>query len=164
MVHRVYMCSNLKSTLVVQEFVQVEGCNNNNHILWTSPSFVLKKQVNFQEGEQYLLQYTTCPPTNLKPRMVCSQEVEDDEDMTSSDLNHLATTFQDDDKVSSFICTINNSKNRLLPNDINMTRNYGEDHKIYKDSHIGEKGQQRTSKPSWRPNTSQVRVLLGIQE
>ena len=51
MVHRVYMCSNLKSTLVVQEFVQVEGCNNNNHILSTSPSFVLKKQVNFQEGE-----------------------------------------------------------------------------------------------------------------
>ena len=34
----------------------------------------------------------------------------------------------------------------------------------YKDSHIGEKGQQTTSKPSWRPNTSQVRVLLGIQE
>jgi len=90
--------------------------------------------------------------------------VEDDEDMTSSDLNHLATTFQDDDKVSSFIGTIGNSKNRLLPNDINITRNYGEDHKIYKDSHIGEKGQQRTSKPSWRPNTSQVRVQLGIQE
>ena len=45
-----------------------------------------------------------------------------------------------DDKVSSFICTIGNSKNRLLPNDINMTRNYGEDHKVYKDSHIGEKG------------------------
>ena len=36
--------------------------------------------------------------------------------------------------------------------------------KVYKDSHIGEKGQQRTSKPSWRPNTSQVRVQLGIQE
>ena len=46
------------------------------------------------------------------------------------DMNHLATTFQDDDKVSSFICTIGNSKNRLLPNDINMTRNYGEDHKV----------------------------------
>ena len=79
-------------------------------------------------------------------------------------MNHLAMTFQDDDKVSSFICTIGNSKYRLLPNDINMTRNYGEDHKVYKDSHIGEKGQQRTSKPSWRPNTSQVRVQLGIQE
>jgi hypothetical protein len=87
-----------------------------------------------------------------------------DEDMTSSDMNHLATTFQDDDKVSSFICTIGNSKNRLLPNDINMTRNYGVDHKVYKDSHVGEKGQQRTFKPSWRPNTSQVRVQLRIQE
>ena len=49
MVHRVYMCSNLKSPLVVQEFDQVEGCNNNNHIFSTSPSFVLKKQVNFKE-------------------------------------------------------------------------------------------------------------------
>ena len=36
--------------------------------------------------------------------------------------------------------------------------------KVYKDSHIGEKGQQRTSKLSWRPNTSQVRAQLGIQE
>jgi len=44
---------------------------------------------------------------------VCFQEGENDEDK-----NHLATTFQDDDnKASSFICTIGNSKNRLLPND-----------------------------------------------
>jgi len=43
MVHRVYMCSNLKSPLVVQEFDQVEGCNNNNHILSTFSSFVFKK-------------------------------------------------------------------------------------------------------------------------
>ena len=50
MVHRVYMCSNLKSPLVVQEFDQIEGCNNNNHILSTSPSFILKKHVSFQEG------------------------------------------------------------------------------------------------------------------
>ena len=85
MVHRVYMCSNLKSPLVVQEFDQVEGCNNINHILSTSPSFVLKKQVNFQEGKRYWLLPTTCPPTKLKPRTVCCQEGEDDEDMTPSD-------------------------------------------------------------------------------
>ena len=28
---------------------------------------------------------TTCPPTKLKPRTVCCQEGEDDEDMTPSD-------------------------------------------------------------------------------
>ena len=85
MVHRVYMCSNLKSSLIVQEFDQVEGCNSINHILSTSPSFILKKQVNLQEGERYWLLPTTCPPTKLKPRTVCCQKGEDDEDMTPSD-------------------------------------------------------------------------------
>ena len=98
MVHRVYMCSNLKSPLVVQEFDQVEGCNNNNHILSTSPSFVLKKQVNFQKGERYWLLPTTCPPTKLKPRTVCCQEGEDDEDMTPIDLTMIVKY-----KVSSFL-------------------------------------------------------------
>ena len=85
MVHRVYMCSNLKSPLVVQKFDQVEGCHNNNHILSTSPSFVLKKKVNLQEGERYWLLPTICPPTKLKSRTVCCQEGENDEDMTPSD-------------------------------------------------------------------------------
>ena len=96
MVHRVYMCSNLKCPLVVQEFDQVEGCNNNNLILSTSSSFVLKKQVNFQEGERYWLLPTICPPTKIKPRTVCSQEGEDNEDMTSSDMTIVY-------KVSSFL-------------------------------------------------------------
>ena len=103
MVHRVYMCSNLKSTLVVQEFVQVEGCNNNNHILSTSPSFVLKKQVNFQEGERYWLLPTTCPPNKLKPRTVCYQEGEDDEDMKPMDMTMIVKH-----KVSSFLYLYNN--------------------------------------------------------
>ena len=97
MVHRVYMCSNLKYPLVVQEFDQVEGCNNNNHILSTSPSFVLKKQVNFQEGERYWLLPTTCPPTKLKPRTVCCQEGEDDEDMSTMDMTMIVKY-----KMSSF--------------------------------------------------------------
>ena len=98
MVHRVYMCSNLKSPLVVQKFDQVEGCNNNNHILSTSPSFVLKKQFNLQEGEQYWLLPTTCPPTKLKPRTVCCQEGEDGEDMTPMDMTMIVQY-----KVSSFL-------------------------------------------------------------
>jgi hypothetical protein len=50
-----------------------------------SPSFVIKQHVKFQEGEQYWLHTTICPPTKLKPRTVCCQEGEDDEDMTPTD-------------------------------------------------------------------------------
>ena len=87
MVHRVYMCSTLKSPLVVQEFDQVDGCNNINHILSTSPNFVLKKHDKFQEEEKYWILPTTCPSTKLKPRTVYCQEGEDDEDMTPLDMD-----------------------------------------------------------------------------
>jgi hypothetical protein len=50
----------------------------------SSSSFVLKKHVKFQEGEQCWILPTTCPPTKLKPRMVCCQEGENDEDMIPS--------------------------------------------------------------------------------
>ena len=53
--------------------------------MWRFPSFALKKQVKFQEGEHCWLLPTKCPPTKLKPRTVCCQEGEDDEDMTPSD-------------------------------------------------------------------------------
>jgi hypothetical protein len=62
----------------------------------------------------------------VKPRMVCFEEGRNDEDM-----NCLDTTIQADDKVSSFICTFGNSKNRLLPNVINLIRNHGEDYKVH---------------------------------
>ena len=88
----------LKSHLVVQKFDQVEGCNNNNHILSTSPSFVLKKQFNLQEGEQYWLLPTTCPPTKLKPTTVSCREGEDDEDMKPMDMTMIVKH-----KVSSFL-------------------------------------------------------------
>ena len=62
----------------------------------SSSSFVLEKQVKFQEGEQYWILPTTCPPTKLKPRTICCQEGENDEDMISS-------VMTIDYKVSSFI-------------------------------------------------------------
>ena len=61
-----------------------------------SPSFVIYKQVKFQEGEQCWLLPTTCPSTKFKPMTVCCQEGEDDEDMTPSDIAI-------DSKVSSFL-------------------------------------------------------------
>jgi hypothetical protein len=59
-------------------------------------SFFLKKNVKFQEGEQYCILPTTCPPRKPKPRTVCCQEGENNDDMTPSD-----TTI--DYKVSSFL-------------------------------------------------------------
>ena len=60
------------------------------------PSFVIKKHVKFQEGEQCLLLPTMFPSANPKPRTVCCQEEEDDDDMTPSDTTIIY-------KVSSFL-------------------------------------------------------------
>ena len=85
MVHQVYICSNLNSSFGVHQYDQMEGCNIDNSIMWRFPSFALQKQVKFHEGEYCWLLPTTCPPTKLKPRTVCCQEGEDDEDMTPLD-------------------------------------------------------------------------------
>jgi hypothetical protein len=96
MVHRVYICSNMKSPFSMHQYDQSKGCIRYNHVMLRSPSFVIKKHVKFQKGKQYWLQPTVCPPTKLKPRTVCCQEGEDDEDMTPTD-----TTI--DYKVRSFL-------------------------------------------------------------
>ena len=95
MVHRVYI-SNLKSPFVIQQYDQFEDCNIYNNVMWRNPSFVIKKQVKFQEGEQCLLLPTISPPTILKPRTVCCQEGEDDEDMTPLDMtiDYLVSSFR----------------------------------------------------------------------
>ena len=109
MVHRVYICSNLKSHFVVQQYDRLEGCNRYNHVMSRSPSFVIRKQVKFQEGEQCWLLHATCPPTKLKPRMVCCQEGEDDEDMTPMD-----TPMKVKDKMSSFLCLYNDKTQNFI--------------------------------------------------
>jgi hypothetical protein len=47
MVHRVYICSNLKSLFVVQQYDNFEAYNRYNHVMSRSPSFVIKQQVKF---------------------------------------------------------------------------------------------------------------------
>ena len=83
MVHRVYICSNLNSPFGVHQYDQIEGCNSYNLVMSSSPDFVIKKHVKLEEDQHCWLLPTTCPPTKLKPRTVCCQEGEDDEDMTS---------------------------------------------------------------------------------
>ena len=121
MVHRVYICSNLNSTLFVQHCDQVEGCNTTSPVMSSSSSFILKKQVHFKEGEQYWLLPTPYHPTKIKPRMVCCQEGEDDEGMTPSDMTI-------DYKVSSFQLNLSSKfENKLLPNNLIIVRNHGDD-------------------------------------
>jgi hypothetical protein len=103
MVQRVYICSNLKSSLVGQQCDQLEGCNNTNHVTSSSSSFVtsssssfvLKKHNKSQEVEHYWLLLTTYPRIKTKPRTVCCQEGEDDKNITPD------TTI--DYKMSSFL-------------------------------------------------------------
>jgi hypothetical protein len=47
MVHRVYICSNLKSPFSVHQYDQSKGCIRYNHVMLRSPSFVIKQQVKF---------------------------------------------------------------------------------------------------------------------
>jgi hypothetical protein len=76
MVHRVYICSNLKSPFVMQQYDNFEGYNRYNHVMSRFPSFVIKQQVKFREWEQYWLLPTICPLTKIKPRTICCQEGE----------------------------------------------------------------------------------------
>ena len=51
MVHRIYICSNLKPPYIMQKYDQPKDYNCYNLIMSSFPSFVIKKQVEFQEGE-----------------------------------------------------------------------------------------------------------------
>jgi hypothetical protein len=42
-VHRVYICSNLKSPYIVQKYDQPKDCNCYNFVMSSSPNFVIKK-------------------------------------------------------------------------------------------------------------------------
>jgi hypothetical protein len=95
-VYRVYICSNLKSPYMVQKYDQPKDCNCYNLVMSSSPSFIIKKHVKFQEGEQCWLLPTMFSLSNPKPRTVCYQEGEDDKDMAPLDTNN-------DYKVCSFL-------------------------------------------------------------
>ena len=91
MVRRIYICSNLKSPFIMQKYDQLVLCNSYNHAISSSPSFIVKKQDKSQEGEHGSVLPTTCPPTMVKPRTVCCQEGENDEDIIGSDMTMLTT-------------------------------------------------------------------------
>jgi hypothetical protein len=67
--------------------------------------------------------------------------------------------------VSLFLYAfIDDSENRLLPNNVMMIRNYGGDKEGLKERRGGAKEQQIKVKPSWSPNPSRAENQFGFQE
>jgi hypothetical protein len=65
MVHRVYICSNMKYAFVMKQYDQLEGYIKANHIMSSSichSLYVLQQQGQIQEGEQgwTMSRPTTC--------------------------------------------------------------------------------------------------------
>ena len=79
------------------------------------------------------------------------QEGEDDEGTTPSD------TIIDYNKVSSFQINLSSRfENKLLPHDLIIVRNHGDDDKDVGGGVWRCGGLARAAKPSWRPNPSRV--------
>jgi hypothetical protein len=109
MVDRVYICSDSKNPSVASPSYQLMTCIEANHAISSFSTIDYKLQLNFQEGEQVLLLCTSIGVPgvyledidkilfqyfnhNDKPRTVCCQEGENDEDMTRSDTTTLKTS------------------------------------------------------------------------
>jgi hypothetical protein len=70
-------------------------------------------------------------------------------DMDNEYVIYLCTTIHAKDKVSLFLCYLfTYFENRLLPKNIIIIRNYGDDDGVLKDRHGGGEDQQGTSNPS----------------
>jgi hypothetical protein len=128
-VKMLYICSNLKTSLMVSPSDQIMTCIQPNNTISSFPTIDHKLQVNFQEGESCLLPCvledvpelylkehgkTLYHSTNhnAKLRTVCSQQRENDEDITSSDMTILVTF---DSKVKQlFIMSICNAFDELM--------------------------------------------------
>jgi hypothetical protein len=66
--------------------------------------------------------------------------------------------------VSLFLYAfIDDSENRLLPNNVMMIRNYGGDKEGVKEMWRC-KGAGKAAKPSWSPNPSRAEIQFGFQE
>lgn len=94
--HRVYICSNIKCYFTMQISDHIEGFGSHNTVMSSLSTFVLKKNDKLQEGEHGWFVPTTYSQTKVKPRTICYQEREDEEDMTHIDATNeyeASTTY-----------------------------------------------------------------------
>ena len=116
LVHRVYICSNLKYPYGLQYHERIGGCTNTNNVLQSFSSFSDMQQGKAKEGEHCWLwpcSIVVAPCSNIKAstfeyhwsksRTTCRQEGENDEDITCSDITTLATF---DSQVKQFFIMI----------------------------------------------------------
>jgi len=116
LVHKVYICSNLKYPFGLQYNGQIGSSTNTNDVLPSFSSFSLKQQGQPKEGEHCWLwpcNIAVVPCSNIeastfechwgKSRTTCSQERENNEDITSLDMTILMACKQ---KVNQSYITI----------------------------------------------------------
>ncbi|TVU13612.1 hypothetical protein EJB05_40328, partial [Eragrostis curvula] len=170
MVHRLYICSDLKTPLIGSTNDPMMTCIHAHKNISSFPSIGDKLQVNFQKGERCLLPCALVQVSKLywkelldlylninhdaKPRTVCSQEGENDEDMTRTDTTNTppldmqnsitrARKRQSNLSVSSFLMSsIFGFENKMLPNELIIVRNHGDDEDVAGELLGGVEGRQ----------------------
>jgi hypothetical protein len=125
LVHRIYICSDLKSPFGLHDHDKIGGCTNANNVSQSPSRFSLKQQGHPKEGEHCWfslcsIQVALCPNIEAstfrchrnKSRTTCSQEGENDEDITVSDMTTIACFYY---KVNRFlIIIVSNTFDELL--------------------------------------------------
>jgi hypothetical protein len=124
LVHRIYICSDLKYPFGLHDHDKIGGCTNANNVSQSPSRFSLKQQGHPKEGEHCCfslcsIQVALCPNIEAhtfrcqnKSRTTCSQEGENDEDITGSDMTTIACFYY---KVNRFlIIIVSNTFDELL--------------------------------------------------
>jgi hypothetical protein len=125
LVHRIYICLDLKFSFGLHDHDKIGGCTNANNVSQSPSRFFLKQQGHPKEGEHCWfslcsIQVVLCPNIEAstfgchrsKSRTTCSQEGENDEDITVSDMTTIACFYY---KVNRFLIIIlSNTFDELL--------------------------------------------------
>jgi len=163
-VHKVYICSNTKSPFGAQYHDEILSCSNTNNLLQSFPSFSLMQQVQHKEGEHCSLwpHIVVAPYSHIQPhtfkchwsksRTTCSQEGENDEDITSSDMTILMSHKQ---KVNqSYVVIIIATFDELLLRRNVCSLSFSEINTWIKKSVKHTWKAWRTKEVDWGPNPS----------
>jgi hypothetical protein len=118
----------------------------NAYKLELPPEFRISPTFNIADLQPYLGE-----ENKLASRTTSLQEGEDDEDITSLDTNNTSHMDMQGPitlnlEMSSFLYTFSNFENSMLPNDVIVLRNKGEDQEVFGGRHGG--GEDQTGRPS----------------
>jgi hypothetical protein len=119
LVHKIYICSNTKTSFGLQQHDQIMDCTNANDVLHSSSNFVFMLQVQPQQRELHSLWPCTiviAPCADVKtsslaahlsnPRTTCHQDREDDGSIPVMPA-HTRSPLQQHDYFTDFDCNNN---------------------------------------------------------